>query len=308
MNLILAPSNLGLRSQWNGHEPGTWRAPFALIKAGLLEALDSPKLTELPRPRYRAAPQQGTQLLNGHEMRTFNLRLAELVEQYYRQDEFVLVIGGDCSILLGALAGARRMGQLSLLHIDGHSDFRHPGNDNTGQTAGAAAGMDLALATGRGEALGTSWPDISGPLVEDRNVIQLGERENRDADFAWPDVNDTDITRIDVFEADRLGATGIIEIIDQALARQPDKGFWIHLDVDVLDQGIMPAVDSPGTPGIDPETLLSVLKRFAPDLRCIGMTVTVFDPDLDPDGHYASRIVEMLARIPFGSRRITPYE
>ncbi|MDY1047129.1 arginase family protein [Pseudomonas coleopterorum] len=39
-----------------------------------------------------------------------------------------MIVGGDCSILLGASAGARQAGRVSLLHIDRHSDFRHPGN------------------------------------------------------------------------------------------------------------------------------------------------------------------------------------
>lgn len=299
MKVILAPSNLGLSPLRSEHEPGTWRAPSALMKAGLLEALGSPNVIELLRPGYSAVPQPGTRLLNGHAMRNFNIALADLVYQCRQHGEFALVIGGDCSVLLGALAGVRRMGRLSLLHIDGHSDFRHPGNCDSEQTLGATAGMDLALATGRGEPLGTEWPDVSGPLIEDRNVIQLGERENRDVDFAWPDVNDTDITRIDVFEANRLGAAGVIDRINQTLIQLPDKGFWIHLDVDVLDQTVMPAVDSPGSPGIPSEALTCILNQFAPDPRCFGMTVTVFDPDLDPEGRYALKIVDILSQVPF---------
>lgn len=79
--------------------------------------------------------------------------------------EFTLVIGGDCSILLGALAGARQAGPLSLIHIDGHSDFRHPGNYDPEQTLGTVAGMDLALATGRGEGAGNALAGCTGPAV-----------------------------------------------------------------------------------------------------------------------------------------------
>lgn len=299
MKVILAPSNLGLSPLRLEHEPGTWRSPSALMAAGLLDAIDATDVIELPRPVYSAAPQAGTRLLNGYTMRAFNLKLADLVCRCHQQDEFALVIGGDCSVLLGALAGMCRMHRLSLLHIDGHSDFRHPGNYDAEQSLGAVAGMDLALATGRGEALGTEWPGVLGPLIEDSHVIQLGERENRDTDFAWPDINETAITRIDVFEANRLGPAGVIERISQAPGLLSDKKLWIHFDVDVLDQATMPAVDCPGTPGIAPEALICILNRFAPDPRCIGMTVSVFDPDLDPEGHYASRIVEILSRISF---------
>jgi arginase len=160
MQVVMAPSNLGLRPLRPGHEPGTWRAPAALLAAGLLDAIGRPAVIELPRPTYSPDPQPGTRLLNGHAMRAFNLALAQVVRDVLHHDEFVLVIGGDCSILLGALAGARQRGPLSLVHIDGHSDFRHPGNYDPERSLGAVAGMDLALATGRGEALGTEWPGV----------------------------------------------------------------------------------------------------------------------------------------------------
>ncbi len=86
---------------------------------------------------------------NGNAISSFNIGLANLVGEASRRGVFALVIEGDCSILLGALAGAREAGPVSLIHIDGHSDFRHPGNYDSEQSLGAVAGMDLALATGR---------------------------------------------------------------------------------------------------------------------------------------------------------------
>lgn len=141
--------------------------------------------------------------------------------------------------------------------------------------------MDLALATGRGEQLATEWPGIAGPLVADADVIQLGERENRDDDFAWPDINSTAINRVDVFEALRIGPTAVVGRIRGVLARKPSQGYWIHLDIDVLDQTLMPAVDSPGSPGIPPDDLLIIIASVVANPLCKGMTVTVFDPDLD---------------------------
>ena len=70
----------------------------------------------------------------------------------------------------------------------------------------------------------------------------------------------------------------------------------MHFDVDVLDQEIMPAVDSPGSPGIDPDQLRIILSRLIADPRCAGMTVTIFDPDLDPDGSLAAWLVTFLRR------------
>lgn len=298
MRIILAPSNLGLRPLRPGHEPGGWRAPAALMAAGLESATDPGGIVELARPDYSAAAQPGTRLRNGPQMRRFNLVLADEVDRAVQDGQFALVVGGDCSVLLGALAGARRHGQLSLVHVDGHSDFRHPGNYDPALVLGAVAGMDLALATGRGEALMTDWPGVTGPLVQDRNVVQLGERESRDPDFAWPDVNLTEIERLDIFEAKRIGMPAVVDRIRQTLDRLPGRGFWVHFDVDVLDQRIMPAVDSPGSPGLDVDEVVHVLGRCVAEPGCIGMTLTVFDPDLDPDGAYAAIIVDILSRLP----------
>ena len=205
IRLVRAPSNLGLRPLRPGHVPGTWRAPEVLSKAGLIEALAPAGVIDLERPAYSTDPEPGTRLRNGHAIRGFNLRLADVVANALGRGGWPLVIGGDCSILLGALAAARRSGAVALVHVDGHSDFRHPGNYDVNAALGSAAGMDLALSTGRGEPLLTEWPGVDGPIVADEAVVQIGERESRDADFAWPDVNATAITRIDVFEARELG-------------------------------------------------------------------------------------------------------
>ncbi|SFO02070.1 arginase [Mesorhizobium sp. NFR06] len=294
--LIGAPSNLGLRPLRPGHVPGTWRAPEALNEAGLVEALTPAAIADLARPAYSAEPEPGTRLRNGHAIRRFNLELADAVANALGKGEWPLVIGGDCSVLLGALAAARRSGPVALVHVDGHSDFRHPGNYDVNAMLGSAAGMDLALVTGRGEPLLTEWPGIAGPLVADEAVVQIGERNSRDPDFAWADINATAITRIDVFAARQLGAVGMVETTRAALARAGLR-YWLHLDVDVLDQTVMPAVDSPGSPGIDPDDLVATLSPLAMDQRCIGMDVTIFDPDLDPSGEMARLLVSLLGRI-----------
>lgn len=294
--LVRAPSNLGLRPLRPGHTPGTWRAPQALTEAGLIETLSPLKVVDLDRPAYSTEPQPGTRLRNGNAIRSFNLGLAEVVAGALGRGEFPLVVGGDCAVLLGALAAARRSGPLALVHVDGHSDFRHPGNYDINASLGSAAGMDLALATGRGEPLLTDWPDIASPLVADEHVIQIGERENRNPDFAWPDINSTAMTLIDVFAVRELGAAKVLEKTWTTLARSGWL-YWLHFDVDALDQTVMPAVDSQGSPGIDPDDLVAILAALVANPRCTGMDMTIFDPDLDPTGELAVLLVSLLGRI-----------
>jgi arginase len=82
-----------------------------------------------------------------------------------------------------------------------------------------------------------------------------------------------------------------------AVLRSHGLPYWVHFDVDVLDQTVMPAVDSPGSPGIDPDQLVELLARLVANDACIGLTVTIFDPDIDPDGKYASFLVGLLGDV-----------
>ena len=103
--LVDAPSNLGLRPLRSGHVPGTSHAPEALARVGLDAALAPSRKVGLPRPAYETEAQPGTRLRNGQSIRAFSLMLADAVSAAVGAGEFPVVVGGDCSILLGALAG-----------------------------------------------------------------------------------------------------------------------------------------------------------------------------------------------------------
>jgi arginase len=298
--IILVPSNLGLNPLYEGHIPGTYRAPSVLMQHGLDKIFSSCEFVTVPCPEYSPESEPGTDILNGHKLRQLNLQLADEVEAAHHRKFKPVVIGGDCAILPGALLGSRRkLGQVALVHIDGHSDFRHPGNwkREPGARPGAAAGMDLALVTGRGEPILTTWPGIEGSLVQDEAVIQLGERESRLEDYEWPDIEDTDIWRITVFDALKLSDSHLINVISGRLNLFPEMSFWIHLDLDVLDSSEMPAVDCPGTPGLSSRSLVNVCRELFMNMRCCGITVTIYDPDLDHEGAAAKLLLDMLRSI-----------
>lgn len=298
--IFLVPSNLGLNPLYEGHIPGTFRSPAILMQHGLKNVFSAYEIVTVPCPPYSPEAESDTDILNGHKLRQLNLQLADEVEASHRLNLKPIVIGGDCAILPGVILGSRRqLGPLALVHIDGHSDFRHPGNwarPYAGRP-GAAAGMDLALVTGRGEALLTHWPDVEGPLIPDHAVIQLGERESQLVDYEWPDIADTDIRRITIFDALKLSNAQLIEMILERLNHYPETPYWIHLDLDVLDSAEMAAVDCPGTPGLTSQSLVSVCRALFKHTRCCGITVTIYDPDLDPDGTAAERVVGIIGEI-----------
>jgi arginase len=287
---ILAPTNLGLRPLQSGKEPGAWQAPEVLMSAGLGKLLASRPAPTLHRPAYSFKRQAGTSIRNGAEIRRYSDVLADAVAGTMETGAFPLVIGGDCSILLGCLLGARRHGRCGLIHVDGHSDFLHFDADLYRTPLSAAAGMDLALATGRGEPLLTRWPGDAWPLVRGHEVVQIGDREAGGSDDMLP----ATIRRIDVHAALRLGPRLVGHQVVTHLHVQRIARAWIHLDLDVLDERVMPAVDSPGQPGVDFGFLRALLGDLLRCSKIEGMNVTIYDPDHDPDRIYASGIVECL--------------
>jgi arginase len=192
------------------------------------------------------------------------------------------VLGGDCSLLLAsglALASEKPAG---LVHIDGHTDFRHPGNSDG---CASVAGEDLAAA------VGLHWPAIAdidgcGPYFLPADTVHIGCRENDPAADEARSVLDLVLSARESIEIG-MGASAKL-----ARTTAGNIGYWLHVDVDVLDPTFMPAVDSPDPGGLNPDQLIELLTALSP--WAIGAQVTVFDPDLDPDGRYAELLSEII--------------
>ena len=295
ISLILAPSNLGLRPE-NGKEPGTWRAPHVLFDAGLPAALGAVETLRLERPAYHFDAEPGTRLRNGNTIRAFSLELADKVRGVLAANRFPVIAGGDCSVLLGGLYGARLAGGRGLVHVDGHSDFTQEKSYATPQTLGAAAGMDLALATGRGEKVLTDWPGI-GVLAADADTVQVGERSEDEDWFPenYGDILKTEITRLTV---QKVQAEGVEAAARRVIARLEERALdrtWLHVDFDVLDEAVMPAVDSPGKPGFSFDELSRFIAALTTSGRIAGADFAIYDPERDPGLKYAGPLVACIA-------------
>jgi arginase len=298
ISILAAPISLGLRPGARGQEPGTWRAPEVLLSAGVTEQVSASRTIALARPAYDFDERPGTRIRNGDTLRAFMLDLGASVKLELEAGRFPLVLGGDCSVLLGCLYGARLAGGRGLVHVDGHSDFFHPGNYDTRSRLGTAAGMDLALATGRGEAILTRWPGIEGPLVADEDAVQAGERDAEAADWHeyYGDIERTAITRLTIQQMKREGMARTAARFLARLAERRLDHAWVHVDLDVLDQRVMNAVDSPGSPGLDFDELTALLRALLDSGRVIGLDVCIYDPNLDDGRRFAAPIVRCLAR------------
>ena len=294
--IIEAPSVLGL------FPGGVERLPRALLDAGLGTALgarhagivDPAPVRPDPRHRHRPAEPVG--------LRDYALALADATGEVLDRGELPIVLGGDCSIVLGNLLALRRRGRHGLLFIDGHADFYQPEAEPNGE----AASMDLALATGRGPSIVTDL-EGRGPLVRDEDVVHVGRRDAEEAEQAGSQrIEETAIAVIDL-RGPSPARAGARRAGRARAPRRPElDGFWIHLDCDALDDAVMPAVDYRLPGGLSWAELDAVIRAAIEDRAVVGLEVTIFNPALDTDGSIADALVSCLVGAlsgPSSSRR-----
>lgn len=187
LQVIEVPSPRGLRPS------GLEDAPDALRRAGLHERLGSPDVVRIDVPPYRDVRDPETGILNPQGIAAVARDVASAVDATLDAGRFPVLLGGDCSIVLGPLLALRHRGRYGLAFLDGHADFQHPSDKPNGEVAS----LDLAVATGRGPDLLT---DLDGlrPLVRDEDVALVGYRVLDDNDhFLGEHIRSTAITVVD---------------------------------------------------------------------------------------------------------------
>jgi arginase len=285
--IIEAPSILGLRPT------GVQHLPKALKAAGLMSELRAEYGGRVSPLSYSSERDKLTLLLNPESIRAFSLHLADAVASVLHKKRFPLVLGGDCSILIGNLLALRRLGIYGLFFIDGHADFYQPQVSPSGEVAD----MDLAIVSGRGPNVLTNIDGLK-PLVRDQDIVVLGYRDAEEAaSYGSQDVRDTHMHVFDLQSVRKLGtiAAAASQAVDILANNELLDGFWIHLDADVLDDSIMPAVDYRlGGGGLSFSELSELLKILVASDRAIGMDITIFNPLLDLDGSITRRFVSSL--------------
>jgi arginase len=283
----------GVPTAAGARQAGVDRAPFALREAGLLDSLRGlgatvVNLSDLSLFPYRedaAHPQA-----RNAEVVACAVRAAADEMTRALAEGFPLVLGGDCTLVAGVAAGAHRvLGQpVGVVFLDANADLNTPETSPSGYLSG----MALALALGRGprEVLDAAGPDGG---VQPDHVALVGFRE------------------LDPGERPALGALGLAlpalaarrlgMRVTSALALDGvgngDGPVVVHLDVDVIDPGEMPAKThlTPG-PGLSWQETGDLLTALLASPRVVALEVCELLPERDPDGVHARKIVEMLTR------------
>lgn len=295
ISIVGAPSSIGIRPYDNGEARRLDLTPSVLREQGLVFRLGARDFGDVVPPAYRDFVREPGRVRNEEGVATYTNALATRIASAAYDDEFVLLLGGDCSIVLAGLLGMKRLGheRVGLVYIDAHADFATPETSYTG----SAASMCLGLAVGRGE---TPLAHLGGggPLVRSEDVVVLGRRDeleeplyDEEALRASPAL---DLTHAIVREQ---GPYGTARTALERVTRPDLDGFWIHLDADVLDPSVIPAVDSPEPNGLMLEELAELLTPLVRDPRALGLELTIYDPFLDPDRTSAARLTSLLERV-----------
>ncbi|WP_433393374.1 arginase family protein [Micromonospora sp. KLBMP9576] len=267
----------------SGRGRGEHRAPAALRAAGLLGrvgAADAGTVDALITDPTRD-PETG--VVGVDRVRNAGRAIAARITALVGAGRHPLVLGGDCAILPGILQGLPA--GFDLWFLDAHLDFE----DGRSSPTGEAADMDLSIVTDHGPA---GVLDREGPLVDPDQVHVLGHRpldparsDGREAARIDPAVRLVPATRL-------RGADATTEGRQLAVGTTPA---WLHLDLDVLDPLVLPAVSYPEPGGLDWADLTALARPLVGSGRLLGMSVTDFNADEDPDGRHAERIAQVLA-------------
>lgn len=255
MNLTLIPSPFYLDQP----RKGMGRAPEALLNTGLVGVLENDGHSVAVVERNMNLGEGDRLTLMGRHLAT----LANAVAQAKQAGRLPVILGGDCTVAIGVVAGLRRAlhENLGIAWFDAHGDFNTP--DTT--ISGFLGGMPLACCCGRGletlrEATGLTQP------VNEAHVSILGVRD------------------LDPAEKALLDTTPVRRYAPNELANfQADaRPTYLHFDIDVLDPQYAPGVNYLTPNGLTPEAVLTAAKQIHPYLAALSFTAV--DPEIDSTG------------------------
>lgn len=282
--IIEFPSNLGLKEPQPGKEPGVKHLPDWLRKYNLHNALNPAAILRLDPPEYSNERDIETKILNTNSLINYAIRQSQLIDQVLQEDKFPFILGGDCSILLGSAIAMKQKGNYGLFYLDGHTDFMDVSLSQTGGVGGMAA----SIVTGNGHKKLTNIFNLA-PYIKEENLWCVGNRE-------YDDEYENEIrqSKATYISLGILRKNGIRECAASFLSEVESKnldGFWLHIDVDVLNDLLMPCVDSRTPDGLTYDEFNELTLTLFKSNKLAGLEITILDPDLDKTGEYTAAFV-----------------
>lgn len=277
-------SNLGLKEPQTGKEPGVNRLPDWLWKHNLHRTINPKNIIRIDPPKYSNSKDPETNILNTDSLVTYAREQAYLINNLLSANKFPFVLGGDCSILLGSAMALKQKGNYGLFYLDGHTDFM----DISLSETGCAGGMAASIVTGNGHHKLTNILNLS-PYIKEENLWCVGNREYDDE--YENEIRKSSATYISLQELRKQGITKSVKTFLSEVENKNLDGFWLHIDVDVLNDDIMPCVDSRTPDGLTYEEFNELTSYLFESQKLSGLEITILDPDLDETGQYTKDFV-----------------
>jgi arginase len=276
--LIGAPTSAG------AFAPGQENAPAALREAGLLDGLrgagrDVVDCGDTPRVRW-GVDHDEPRAMNVAAVVDGARAVAERVEAAMLAGQRPLVLGGDCTVGFGTVAGAVAAGaDPRLVYFDMHPDLNTPSSvpDGALDWMGVAHMLDV---DGADDRMAASGP--RRPLLADEDVLFLGADPNQ----ATP------------HERSVIAARGLRVMGSEHAQRAVEGGpYLVHFDVDVIDFSDVPLSENTGRGiGISFDAAFAALDVLLAGDGFLGLTVTELNPHHGAeDGSDVRRFAERLA-------------
>jgi arginase len=286
VTIVGAPTSAG------AYAPGQEEAPAALRAHGLIEALEAASIEvtdsgDVDHFRWQPDPER-PRAANAGPVAERARQVAERVQRVAK-GERVLVLGGDCTVGVGTVAGlVRRGGEPGLVYLDRHADLNTP-----------ASTIDGAL----------DWMGVAHMLDVEGAVDELAEAAGRRPMLTPPQLSFLGLQRQSPPEAKLIEERGLTAVSIQDAVADPANAartalealeaneIAVHFDVDVLDFLDAPLAENTdrGT-GLPLQAAGEVLKTLLADPRVTAVTVTELNPHHgDPDGAELRRFVGVLA-------------
>jgi arginase len=286
MRVIGAPFNS------SGLDNGVARAPAALRAAGLVAAVGGVDAGDVAVGTLTPERDAGSGLLSVDTLAMTTASVASAVSAALSAGAAPLVVGGDCAVLLGALRGA---GSVGLVFVDGHEDAWPPALSTTGECADSELGIALgAHRSGLPAALTAALPSLAPAAT-----AVLGPRDDDElAEYAVPRLDGLGLGLVSGFASLVRDPAGIAARAAGIAATA--QRWWLHVDLDVLSTVALPAVDYPQDGGLDWSQLEAVTAAALAVPGCVGASLCIYNPDLDPDGRHARRIVSYAGSLAAG--------
>ncbi len=207
------------------------------------------------------------------------------------EDDFVFCLGGECGLIVGTLAAFRSKfkGQPGLLWMDAHGDFNTPGTTPSGYLGG----MPLAFACGRGPQLSPTIEKIR-PLITEDQIVHLGSR-----DLDPSEAKAMEASPMCVYSAAMMHKQGVERVAGDVANYLADRADWIicHLDVDVTDSSVLPAVNYPSRGGLTLKEVKATLTTLMRAEKLKVFNLTAYNPELDRTQTSGRTILKLISDI-----------